>query len=143
MQIYFLQVKSSSEVHQRCRFCQVLLLPGDLSSHHCRTHEQDSIHDSYMNSHPDYTNEDGFFSCHYCAFTTMYKGNLNTHLMKHTGEKPYSCSLCSYRSSKKQNLHHHLLTHTGERPHRCQFCFATFSHKSNYIKHMRKHSSSI
>lgn len=61
------------------------------------------------NSYEDITSK--HFSCPYCTYTTILKGNYIIHMRTHSGEKPYQCHFCDYKSTQKVNLKRHLITH--------------------------------
>ncbi|KAI8611241.1 hypothetical protein BC830DRAFT_1054242, partial [Chytriomyces sp. MP71] len=37
------------------------------------------------------------YQCHLCPFSSAQRGNLNTHLLRHSGERPHMCSICGAR----------------------------------------------
>ncbi|XP_066970700.1 zinc finger and BTB domain-containing protein 7A-like isoform X44 [Macrobrachium rosenbergii] len=81
------------------------------------------------------------FRCSHCSYSTDYKGNLNTHLLVHTREKPHHCVFCPASFSQKVALMHHMRRHTGEKPFQCSKCSYRASRKSSLQIHiLRKHS---
>lgn len=46
--------------------------------------------------------------CTHCGKAFNQKVVLQTHMVRHTGEKPYMCSLCPASFSQKGNLHSHI-----------------------------------
>ena len=67
---------------------------------------------------------------------------LQSHMRKHTGEKPYQCNICERRFAASNTLVAHQRTHTGDRPYKCTQCDKTFtqnSHRSTHVKQVHSH----
>lgn len=79
------------------------------------------------------------FRCTQCRKGYSDEGQLQRHMLSHTGEKPYKCHLCDKSFALAYLLRDHLNTHTGERPHRCQECHKSFPWLSSLLVHQKIH----
>ena len=50
----------------------------------------------------------GRLACHYCPTTFKTTGEVNRHMMIHTGEKPFVCQFCNDAFNRKSNLQRHI-----------------------------------
>ncbi|XP_067132337.1 uncharacterized protein [Centruroides vittatus] len=81
------------------------------------------------------------YSCNICGKCFTQKGNVDTHMKIHTGEKEFGCDNCGKRFTQKGNLKTHVRSvHTKEKPFACTFCGKSFSQKGNMQTHMRTHN---
>ena len=71
--------------------------------------------------------------------TAPTQQHVDTHHLKHTGEKPYKCTWpdCGYASTTQQNVDTHYLKHTGERPYKCTSPGCTFATVTRW--HLNRH----
>jgi KRAB domain-containing zinc finger protein len=51
--------------------------------------------------------------CDVCKKTYVWKHNLQSHQLTHTGHRPYACDVCNKTFSRKYALQIHQITHTG------------------------------
>ncbi|XP_060077016.1 zinc finger protein ZFAT-like [Ylistrum balloti] len=80
------------------------------------------------------------FKCPKCRYASNSKGNLYTHMRKHTGQY-YKCSECSFKSVNKSHLLEHVATHNKAKE-KCDICKKTYKTLKSMINHIRKYHSS-
>ncbi|XP_064610516.1 zinc finger protein ZFAT-like isoform X2 [Liolophura sinensis] len=80
------------------------------------------------------------FKCTKCDYTCNSKGNLYTHMRKHTGQF-YTCSDCDFKTVNKSHLIEHKSTHSLEK-HQCEMCKKDYKTVKSLINHIRKYHSS-
>lgn len=80
------------------------------------------------------------FTCHQCDFSTNAKGNLYTHMRKHTGNY-FKCSQCDFRSCNRSHMAEHEATHSSVRQ-RCELCSNDYNTIKSLVNHVRKYHTS-
>lgn len=105
---------------------------------HLETHESRSGLENISNNMGRVKMEK--YACNICEYTCSYKSTLNSHLRRHSGEKPYFCEVCGYNTASSSSLTRHMLTHTGEKAYYCEFCNYKTAQKGNLSQHVMTHS---
>ena len=97
--------------------------------------DQESVKPSFNNIKPSF--ERGQRDCRECGNTFTSRQHLETHFMKHTGEKPFKCDNCEKAFRTIFAMKQHKITHTAEKPFSCQ-CGAQFTTKASLKRHEEK-----
>ncbi|XP_013788495.1 zinc finger protein squeeze-like [Limulus polyphemus] len=113
---------------------QLLPQPPSLPSREQNDPPYHEENQSIRRSHPAPTKN---FMCPVCYKYFTQKGNLKTHMMIHTGEKPFSCQVCGKSFTQKGNVDTHMKIHTGEKEFGCNTCGKRFTQKGNLKTHIR------
>ncbi|XP_069113038.1 zinc finger protein ZFAT-like [Argopecten irradians] len=77
------------------------------------------------------------FKCPKCKYASNSKGNLYTHMRKHTGQY-YKCSECDFKSVNKSHLLEHAATH-NKKKEKCDICKKSYKTLKSMINHIRKY----
>ncbi|KAJ2814408.1 hypothetical protein GGI24_006401 [Coemansia furcata] len=83
------------------------------------------------------------FPCTYpnCDKTFARRGNVNAHMLTHTGERPFQCDACDKCFSRNHDLTRHRKGHIGARPFVCTRCSRGFARADALRRHTSKDSS--
>ncbi|XP_077529429.1 histone-lysine N-methyltransferase PRDM7-like [Haemaphysalis longicornis] len=126
-------LKGNLQRHQRavharerpheCEVCgQRFTLASDLARHRRLVHTRDG---------PS-------LACPQCGKGFTLKGNLDTHLLIHTGERPHACATCGASFNRMGNMKKHVMVvHHRQYPHRCPHCGIGQESVRNLRKHLR------
>lgn len=77
------------------------------------------------------------FVCSKCNYSTNSKGNLYTHMRKHTGQY-YKCRNCDFKSVNKSHLIEHEATHSNQKA-KCDICKRVYNTVKSLVNHVRKY----
>ncbi|XP_037722571.1 transcription factor Ouib-like [Drosophila subpulchrella] len=79
------------------------------------------------------------YVCDHCGKEFNDKGNLNLHVLRHTGIKPFACPECGKREFNKYSLNIHIrVKHRGEKPYACKYCELHFESSTKRTRHERR-----
>lgn len=81
--------------------------------------------------------------CVICGLKVNCRSALETHMRKHTGDKPFSCPDCDKSYTLKGSLMRHIdVNHSKGRSSRfiCEHCGKNFFSKTNIVIHLRIHT---
>ncbi|CAH2011322.1 unnamed protein product [Acanthoscelides obtectus] len=107
-----------------------------------------TLDDHILREHPEFTTSvsSKIHKCTYCEYKTTYKGNLVSHMMKHTGAK-LKCTKCDASFTTIRTLDNHILrkhpeftTSVSRKIHKCTHCEYKCLEKQQLIRHMMKHT---
>ncbi|XP_050398943.1 zinc finger protein ZFAT isoform X1 [Patella vulgata] len=77
------------------------------------------------------------FKCPHCEYASNSKGNLYTHMRRHTGQF-YVCQKCPFHSVNKSHLIEHEATHNNTR-YLCNLCKKDYNTQKSLVNHIRKY----
>lgn len=81
--------------------------------------------------------------CPYCGQQFTKKVKFESHVRKHTGERPFACSYCGVTFRESWHLKEHVkLVHESDKVtrHKCDHCEKTFLRRGECVRHMRVHT---
>ena len=90
--------------------------------------------------------KDKLMNCHVCDYSTFYKGNFRSHMMKHEQhkDKMKTCAYCDYKSAYAGNMKMHIFnvheSKLDQNKHKlgvCSYCNYTTPIKTNLITHIK------
>ncbi|KAM6220852.1 LOW QUALITY PROTEIN: zinc finger and BTB domain-containing protein 49 [Rhynchocyon petersi] len=79
---------------------------------------------------------DGVF--YHCRFAAS--GDVQRHIIIHSGEKPHLCDICGRGFSNFSNLKEHKKTHTADKVFTCDECGKSFNMQRKLVKHRVRHT---
>ena len=119
---------------------------ASFSGYTCKTcgkifmlHKKFLKHQSYHNT----CDKMGTFTCSDCGLEYKTKDGLDSHMRKHTGEKPFHCDQCGRSFSHKESVKEHMKTHSSNMEHSCEICGQKFRYKGSLRTHMSRHDEKI
>ncbi|XP_045192490.2 zinc finger protein ZFAT-like [Mercenaria mercenaria] len=132
--VHCIEQELNSNVSQLSRFSS-----NTLSLYSCNTCDKVFKSLSHMRFHVLIHTELRPFKCIKCDYTSNARGNLYTHIRKHTGQF-YKCehSGCKFKTVNKSHLLEHSMTHSGEK-HQCELCKKLYNTQKSLMSHIRKY----
>ncbi|XP_034665598.1 transcription factor Ouib-like [Drosophila subobscura] len=80
------------------------------------------------------------YICDQCGKHFNDKGNLNLHLVRHTGIRKFQCPECSHKEYSQFLLKMHIrVKHRREAPYACKYCDQRFVCSNKRYRHQRIH----
>ncbi|XP_017047233.1 transcription factor Ouib isoform X2 [Drosophila ficusphila] len=84
------------------------------------------------------------YFCDQCGRQFNDKGNLNLHLVRHSGVRPFQCPECDRREFSTYLLKIHIrVKHRGEKPFACKFCDERFVNSTKRTRHQTMHGNKV
>jgi uncharacterized Zn-finger protein len=79
--------------------------------------------------------------CKVCSKYLSTLGNLTTHQVTHSDERPFACEVkdCNQKFKRRSNLKSHSITHSGVKPFCCDVCEKGYSRKAALQNHQACH----
>ena len=77
-------------------------------------------------------------TCHLCGESFPCNYELNTHLLRHTGDRPFSCETCGKSFQRRSALVRHKDIHAGTVRYQCHLCGLGFNRGDSYETHLKK-----
>ncbi|KAL4235227.1 hypothetical protein ACF0H5_006865 [Mactra antiquata] len=132
--VHCIEQELNSNVSQTSRYANNLL-----SLYSCNTCDKVFKSLSHIRFHVLTHTDLRPFKCIKCDYSSNARGNLYTHIRKHTGQF-YKCEHpnCKFKTVNKSHLLEHSMIHSGEK-HQCSLCKKHYNTQKSLMSHIRKY----
>ncbi|KAH3768960.1 zinc finger protein ZFAT-like isoform X2 [Dreissena polymorpha] len=131
-QTHGIKQEVNMDIAQPSRFCNTML-----TLFSCNTCDKVFKSLSHMRFHVLTHTTLRPYKCFKCNYDSNCRGNLYTHMRKHTGQY-YHCDHCKFQTVNKSHLAEHQLIHTSDKQ-RCKICNKLYNTQKSLMSHIRKY----
>jgi KRAB domain-containing zinc finger protein len=109
---------STTELQKCCRICNY------------KTNQPNNLYRHIRSVHG--------YVCNKCDFTSIFKRDLQRHIILNHQQKSCICSLCNYTASTYEKLFLHIKEQHNSIKYQCPYCSYNTKWRTNLHKHVRK-----